>query len=73
MLTIEVAGKIPRIDTDQKIYTFFYRYYGDWFSAMYQITEQLSFGRPLPMGDQRIVVCSPEPDYAALSIDLSGE
>lgn len=37
VLTIEVVGEFLGIDTDQGLYTFFRRFFGDWFPALCQI------------------------------------
>jgi hypothetical protein len=37
VLTIEVVGEFLGIDTDQGLYTFFRRFFGDWFPALCQM------------------------------------
>ena len=37
VLTIEIVGEFLGIDTDQGLYTYFRRYYGEWFPALCQI------------------------------------
>jgi hypothetical protein len=37
VLTIEVVGEFLGIDTDQGLYTFFRRFFGDWFPALCQV------------------------------------
>jgi hypothetical protein len=44
VLTIEVVGEFLGIDTDQGLYTFFRRFFGDWFPALCQI-ERTTFVR----------------------------
>lgn len=39
VLTIEVVGEFLGIDTDQGLYTFFRRFFGDWFPALGQINR----------------------------------
>ena len=44
VLTMEVVGEFLGIDTDQGLYLFFRRHYGDWFPAVQQI-DRTTFTR----------------------------
>ena len=44
VLTMEVVGEFLGIDTDQGLYTFFRRFFGDWFPALRQI-DRTTFTR----------------------------
>lgn len=44
VLTMEVVGEFLGIDTDQGLYTYFRRFFGDWFPALCQI-DRTTFAR----------------------------
>ena len=44
VLTMEVVGEFLGIDTDQGLYTFFRRHFGDWFPALRQV-DRTTFAR----------------------------